>query len=81
MPHSLRVKIKGLRYKGILEDKDYKRLCKALDNEDVLEQIRTELVEDYESYSASEINFDFACGIKRAIDTIDYHINHKAERR
>ena len=46
---------------------------------DVLEQIRAELVEDYENYSASEVNFDFACGIKRAIDTIDYHINHKAE--
>jgi hypothetical protein len=43
MPHSLRAKIKGLRYKGILEDKDYKRLCKALDNEGVLEQIRNEV--------------------------------------
>jgi hypothetical protein len=32
-----------LRYKGILEDKDYKRLCKALDNEDVLEKIRAEI--------------------------------------
>lgn len=43
MPHSLRAKLSGLRYKGILEDKDYKRLCKALDKEDVLEQIRTEI--------------------------------------
>ena len=34
MPHSLRAKLSSLRYKGILEDKDYKRLCKALDNED-----------------------------------------------
>ena len=34
MPHSLRVKIKGLRYKGIITDKDCERLCKALDNED-----------------------------------------------
>ena len=46
MPHSLRAKLSGLRYKGILEDKDYKRLCKALDNEKVLEQIRDE-IEDY----------------------------------
>ena len=44
MPHSLRAKLSGLRYKGILEDKDYKRLCKALDNEKVLEQIRDEIV-------------------------------------
>jgi hypothetical protein len=43
MPHSLRAKLSGLRYKGILEDKDYKRLCKALDNEGVLEQIRVEI--------------------------------------
>lgn len=43
MPHSLRAQLRGFRYKGILEDKDYKRLCKALDNEDVLEQIRAEI--------------------------------------
>jgi len=45
MPHSLRAKLSGLRYKGILEDKDYKRLCKALDNEGVLEKIRAEIDE------------------------------------
>ena len=45
MPHSLRAKLSGLRYKEILEDKDYKRLCKALDNEDVLEKIRIEIDE------------------------------------
>ena len=31
MPHSLRVKLNGLRYKGIITDKDCDRLCKALD--------------------------------------------------
>lgn len=46
MPHSLRAKLSGLRYKGILEDKDYKRLCKALDNEGMLDKIRAE-IEDY----------------------------------
>lgn len=45
MPHSLRVKIKGLRYKGIITDKDCDRLCKALDNEDVLDKIRAEIEE------------------------------------
>ena len=43
MPHSLRAKIKGLRYKGIITDKDCDRLCKALDNEDVLDKIRAEI--------------------------------------
>ncbi len=47
MPHSLRTKLSGLRYKGILEDKDYKRLCKALDNENVLEQIKAEIYEEF----------------------------------
>lgn len=43
MPHSLRAKIKGLRYKGIITDKDCDRLCKALDNENVLDKIRAEI--------------------------------------
>lgn len=45
MPHSLRVKIKRLRYKGIITDKDCDRLCKALDNEDALDKIRAEITE------------------------------------
>ena len=44
MPHSLRAKIKGLRYKGIITDKDCDRLCKALDNENVLDKIRAEIM-------------------------------------
>lgn len=47
MPHSLRVEIKGLRYKGIITDKDCDRLCKALDNESVLEQIQAEIYETF----------------------------------
>ena len=47
MPHSLRVKIKGLRYKGIITDKDCDRLCKALDNEDVLDKIRVEIKHEF----------------------------------
>ena len=46
MPHSLRAKLSGLRYKGILEDKDYKRLCKALEATDVLDKIRAEIEQD-----------------------------------
>ena len=71
MPHSLRAKLSGLRYKGILEDKDYKRLCKALDNEDVLEQIREEI--------ASHIG---GCGflndgLDLALEIIDKHMGDK----
>ena len=48
MPHSLRAKIKGLRYKGIITDKDCDRLCNALDNENVLNKIRGEILEEKE---------------------------------
>ena len=47
MPHSLRVKIKGLRYKEIITDRDCDRLCKALDNEDVLEQIKVKIKHEF----------------------------------
>ena len=48
MPHSLRARLSGLRYKKIISDKDYDRLCKALDNENVIEKIRAE-IEAYQS--------------------------------
>ena len=43
MPHSLRAKLKGLNYKKLITDRELERLCKALDNENVLEQIRAEI--------------------------------------
>lgn len=46
MPHSLRARLSGLRYKKIISDKDYDRLCKALDNENVLDKIKTEIEEN-----------------------------------
>ena len=54
MPHSLRVKIKGLRYKGIITDRDCDQLCKALDNEGVLDKIRAEI--DGLTYYWCEVN-------------------------
>lgn len=32
-----------MQYKGIITDKDCDRLCKALDNENVLDKIRAEI--------------------------------------
>lgn len=43
MPHSLRARLGNLRYKKIISDKDYDRLCKALDNENVFDKIRAEI--------------------------------------
>lgn len=45
MPHSLRVRLKNLWRNGTLSDKDFERLCKALDNEGVLDKIRAEIEE------------------------------------
>ena len=67
MPHSLRVKIKGLRYKGIITDKDCDRLCKALDNENVLEQIRAEIKQEYDNQG----DWSFNDGLAFALDSID----------
>ena len=43
MPNSLRAKLKCLRYKKIITDKDYDRLRKALDLEKEIEDIKTEI--------------------------------------
>lgn len=74
MPHSLRAKLSGLHYKGILEDKDYKRLCKALDNEKVLEQIRAEIEGDmlfYEEDNCNDKDTGFVMGLQHTLDIID----------
>ena len=74
MPHSLRAKIKGLRYKGIITDKDCDRLCKALDNENVLNKIRAEI----EQIADEEQKHDkkWAIGLRYAVKVID---KYKAE--
>ena len=71
MPHSLRARLSGLRYKKIISDKDYDRLCKALDNEKVFDKIRVEIEKQekwllqagYTSYNV-DVAFD---AIKAAI--------------
>ena len=70
MPHSLRAKLSSLRYKGILEDKDYKRLCKALDNEDVLDKIKTE-IENFEINGHIRDVECFNAGIRHTLTVID----------
>ena len=73
MPHSLRAKLSGLRYKGVITDKDCDRLCKALDNEDVLEQIRAEIEREGAMFPDGE----FFVSIDRINEIID---KYKAER-
>ena len=72
MPHSLRAKIKGLRYKGIIIDKDCDRLCKALDNEEVLDKIRAEIM-DFEEELFHRPNTDYTdyAAVRHCVEIID----------
>ena len=71
MPHSLRVKIQGLRYKGIITDKDCDRLCKALDNEDVLDKIRAEIAEFEERIAELPNMADAYTTVRYCLEIID----------
>ena len=43
MPHSLRVRLKNLNYKGLLTDRELNRLVNALDTVDSIENIKAEI--------------------------------------
>lgn len=80
MPHSLRAKLSGLHYKGILEDKDYKRLCKALDNEKVLEQIRAEIEKHTDGNNHCDEYLDgYNDGMKDSLEIIDKYIKEQTK--
>ena len=84
MPHSLRVKIKGLRYKGLITDKDCDRLRKALDNEDVLDKIRAEIMENINDLDVQSCDDDidkgYAIGLETALGIVDkYKTESEAE--
>ena len=79
MPHSLRAKLSGLRYKGILDDKDYKRLCKALDNENVLDKIKEEIL--LRDKNVKDARTDGHCFFtaEEIFEIIDKHIEERSE--
>lgn len=83
MPYSLRVKIKGLRYKGIITDRDCDRLCKALDNENVLNKIRAE-ISDFEEEVFQRPNTDYSdyAAVRHCLEIIDKYrneVNHEVD--
>ncbi len=67
MPHSLKSKIKGLRYKGIITDKDCDRLCQALDAENALNEIKNEI----EHYNIQLSNYRNMISIDTVLQIID----------
>ena len=67
MPNSLRARLKKCVHKGIITEKDCDRLCKALDNEGVLDKIRAEIEQEYKV----ESEHPYGQGLKQALDIID----------
>ena len=78
MPHSLRARLSGLRYKKIISDKDYDRLCKALDNEKILDKIRAEIEEQKKERCFDDM-FAYITGLDDAIYIIDKYRKENKE--
>ncbi len=77
MSHSLRAKIKCLRYKGIITDKECDRLRKALDNEDVIDKIRAEIEQNAYPIVHGVNNHEKGMTLYGILQVID---KYKAER-
>jgi hypothetical protein len=73
MPHSLRVRLKNLNYKGLLTDRELNRLVNALDTVDAVEDIKAEIEEKISRNYGSMVE----CGMGMALETIDRHIGDK----
>lgn len=79
MPNSLRAKLSKLRYKGLLEDKDYQRLCKALDLEKAIEDIKAEIEKAIDDFYYTEHDLGVRQGFRFALEIIDKHIGKENE--
>lgn len=87
MPHSLRAKIKGLQYKGLITDKDCDRLCKALDNEGVLDKIRAKIKEQIDYHDEehrkydSEEEFGISMGLELALAIVNKEVENATDNK
>ena len=76
MPHSLRVRLKNLNYKGLLTDRELNRLVNALDTVDSIEDIKAEISRKANSGQWSEATI---YGMQKALAIIDKHISGKEQ--
>lgn len=79
MPHSLRARLSGLRYKKIISEKDYNRMCNALDNEVVLDKIRAEI--DLETRIQVKHYTNTDAVIDAVLDVIDEYKAEKEDKK
>lgn len=73
MPHSLRVRLKNLNYKGLLTDRELNRLVNALDTVD---SIRAEVIEWLGEAPCYVPNYE---AYDRFLKTIDKYTKGEAE--
>ena len=74
MPHSLRVRLKNLDYKGILTDRELNRLIKALDIVDNIEKIKAEIKKEKTfgtEFLEGGNKFWYRTGLEDALKIID----------
>ena len=75
MPYSLKVKLGHLKHKGVLTEKEYTRLCNALDTEKAIDDIKAEIEQE-------RIDFDLDIGnesiynnaLKDVLEIINKHL-------
>ena len=79
MPNSLKCKIKHLRHNGTLTERECDRILKALEQEPVLDKIKTEIKEWYWQADKQALSKD-PCVVDAMIDLFIRTINKcKAE--
>lgn len=82
MPHSLKAKLSGLRYKGIISHKDYKVLCDALNTVKAIETIKSEIEvrkEFLEIKFGHTIAYHEIRAYEKCLEIIDNYTTNKEE--
>lgn len=80
MPHSLRAKLSGLRYKKIITDKDYQRLCNALYMEKSIDNIKSEIKSLIEMCD-TDYEFEEMLAYEAVLGIIDKHIGKEKDEQ
>ena len=80
MPHSLRVRLKNLNYKGLLTDKELNRLVGALNTVDRIEDIKADIGGEIKGGCHCDAWIDgYEDGLQTALDIINKHMKEEIE--
>ena len=79
MPHSLRVRLKNLNYKGLLTDRELKRLVNALDTVDAIEDIKQEITSKAIMIGNIAKPCEYNDALEKCLEIIDKHVGREQE--